>query len=89
MLDIETQIKQFVLDNLVFGGTLDDIDADASFMASGTIDSLGVLELITFVEETYGIEVLDEEVLPENFDSVRNLATYICAKLNIPHALAA
>ena len=89
MLDIETQIKQFVLDNLVFGGTLDDIDADASFMASGTIDSLGVLELITFVEERYGIEVLDEEVLPENFDSVRNLATYICTKLNVVHAVAA
>ncbi len=89
MLDIETRIKQFVLDNLVFGGTLDDIDADASFMASGTIDSLGVLELITFVEETYGIEVLDEDVLPENFDSVRTLATYICTKLNVAHALAA
>ncbi len=89
MLELETQIKQFVLDTFVFDGTLDDINQDVSFMASGMIDSLGVLELISFVEETYGIEVLDDEVVPENFDSVRNLATYIHSKLDVAVAMAA
>jgi acyl carrier protein len=87
MIGLETQIKQFVLDTFVFGGSLADIDENASFLANGTIDSLGVLELITFVEETYGIEVYDEEVLPENFDSVQHLAAYVRMKSSV--ALAA
>lgn len=89
MTTLETQIKQFVLDNFLFGGDVAAIDDELSFMASGTIDSLGVLELIGFVEETYGIEVLDEDVLPENFDSVRNLANYIRAKTTSPLLVAA
>jgi acyl carrier protein len=80
MIGLESEIKQFVLDTFVFGGSLDDIDDDASFLANGTIDSLGVLELISFVEDTYGVEVYDDEVLPENFDSVRHLAAYVRTK---------
>lgn len=89
MMEIEMQIKQFVLDNFLFGGSLDDIDVDASLINTGIIDSLGVLQLISFVEETYGIEVADEEVVPQNFDSVRNLTAYIRAKLNVSTAMPA
>jgi acyl carrier protein len=89
MMEIEIQIKQFVLDNFLFGGSLDDIDAGASLINTGIIDSLGVMELIAFSEETYGIEVADAEVVPQNFDSVRNLATYIQAKLNVSTAMPA
>ena len=83
---IEAQIKQFLLDNFVYGGSADDIADDASFMANGIIDSLGVLELISFAEAEYGIEVADEEVLPENFDSVQALAGYIRSKQEAPVA---
>jgi acyl carrier protein len=89
MTEIETQIKQFVLDTFLFGGSLDDIKDEESFIANGTLDSLGVLTLISFVEETYGIEVADDEVVPENFDSVRGLATYVRTKMNVPTAVAA
>jgi acyl carrier protein len=87
MTGLEVQIKQFVLDTFLFGGSLDEIDEEASFLANGTIDSLGVLELIAFVEETYGVEVDDEDVIPENFDSVRRLADYVRSKNGV--ALAA
>ncbi len=79
-MDIETRIKQFVLDNFVYGGSLNEIKDEASFMAEGIIDSLGVLELIAFVEDAFAIEVADEEVLPENFGSVRGMARYIREK---------
>ena len=88
-MHIETQIKQFMLDNFLFGGSLDDIVDDASFMANGIVDSLGVLELISFVEETYAVEVSDEEVVPENFDSVNQMAAYIRSKVAEPMVLAA
>ncbi len=80
MIALEQEIKQFVLDTFLFGGSLDDIDENASFLANGTIDSLGVLELIAFAEERYGVEVEDDEVVPANFDGVRRLANYIRTK---------
>ncbi len=80
MVTLEQEIKQFVLDTFLFGGSLDDIHENASFLANGTIDSLGVLELIAFAEEHYGVEVEDDEVVPANFDGVRRLANYIRTK---------
>lgn len=88
-MEIETQIKQFVLDNFLFGGSLDDIDAEASLMKTGVIDSLGVLQLISFAEETFGITIEDEEVVPDNFDSVRNLAGYLREKLSVSEPVPA
>ena len=50
---------------------------DASFLEEGIVDSTGVLELVLFVEETFGITVNDEEIVPDNFDSVEKLARYV------------
>jgi len=47
------------------------------------VDSTGILELLLFVEETFGVEVTDEEVIPDNFDSVERLTRYICTKQGI------
>ena len=53
---------------------------DASFLENGIIDSMNVLELVMFVEETFGVKVQDSEIIPDNFDSVSKLAAYIAAK---------
>ncbi|RLC79677.1 MAG: acyl carrier protein, partial [Chloroflexi bacterium] len=50
------------------------------FLEEGIVDSTGVLELVMFVEETFGVTVEDEEILPENFDSVTQLARYVRVK---------
>jgi acyl carrier protein len=50
---------------------------DASFLEEGIVDSMGIMELVMFVEETFGITVDDEELVPDNFDSVSKLAAYI------------
>ena len=53
---------------------------DASFLEEGIVDSTGVLELVLFVEETFQVTVEDQEIVPENFDSVNKLAAYIQRK---------
>ena len=57
---------------------------DASFLDRGIIDSTGVLEVVTFLEDTFGITVGDSEMLPENLDSVKNLTAFVERKLANP-----
>lgn len=75
----ERIIADFIRENFVFDGT--EVDPGASFLDSGLIDSTGILEIVLFVEETFGITVEDDEVLPEHFDSVHRLAAYVHRKL--------
>jgi acyl carrier protein len=79
-MTIETQIRQYILENFLFTDDESALRDDASFLEEGIVDSTGVLELVMFVEETFGIEVADEEIVPENFDSVEKLARYVRAK---------
>ena len=80
MNDIKTSITAFIVDNFLFG-TADNLQDDTSFLEEGIIDSTGVLELITFLEETYDITVDDEELIPENLDSINNVTAFLNAKL--------
>jgi acyl carrier protein len=77
---IGDQIRQFIVDNYVFDDRVRAFGDDDSFLDSGFIDSTGVLELVMFVEETFNVEVSDEDVVPENFDSVNNLVRYLSRK---------
>ena len=79
-MPIETLIRAYVLENFLFTDDDGQLQNDASFLEEGIIDSTGVLELVMFVEETFSITVEDEEILPENFDSVTQLARYVQLK---------
>jgi len=72
-------IRKFVIDNYLFGeeGKLGDED---SFMETGIIDSTGILELVRFLESTYRVKVADEELIPDNLDSVNKIVSFIQAK---------
>ena len=74
-------IRSFVTENYIFGQELTFADSD-SFLESGIIDSTGVLQLVSYLEETYGITVEDNELTPENLDSVNSVAAYLGRKLN-------
>jgi acyl carrier protein len=78
-MDYLKDVRSFVASNLLFGDT-DSFQNETSFLESGVIDSMGILELITFVEKTYGIKVEPEEMVPENFDSVNKLAFFLSKK---------
>jgi acyl carrier protein len=73
------KIKEFIIENFLFGED-SDLNDDTSFLEEGIIDSTGVLELIEFLEEDFEIEIDDEDLIPENLDSLNNLEKFI-AKL--------
>jgi acyl carrier protein len=77
---IAQQIREFVVSNFMFGQNGDGLADDQSFLESGIIDSTGVLELIAFVEERFSVAVADDEIVPANLDSVRQLAAFITRK---------
>ena len=78
-MKIKEQIRAFVMSNFYVAdpAALDDV---ASLLDSGIIDSTGVLEVISFIEDTFGITVEDHEMLPENLDSIERIATFIARK---------
>ncbi len=80
-MTIEEQIRQYIADNFLFSDDGYQLSDDASFLEEGIVDSTGVLELVMFVEETFDVMVEDEEIVPESFDSVSRLATYIRRKI--------
>lgn len=86
-MSTETSIRDYILENFLFTTDHGQLQDDASFLEEGIVDSTGVLELVMFVEETFGITVEDEEIVPENFDSVQQLARYARLKMGTkrPH----
>ncbi len=77
---IQADVTDFIVQNYLFGNASDAPKADASFMESGLVDSTGILELIAHVEAKYGIKVADEELVPENLDTVARIAAFVQAK---------
>ncbi len=77
---VEQRLRNFIVENFLFGDENDGLGDSDSLLERGVIDSTGVLEMIAFLERTYGIHVDDDELLPENFDSIKNVADYIHRK---------
>jgi len=77
--DIKQQVRQFILDNFMMGGKA-EISDDASFMDRHIIDSTGFLELISFVEQSFDIQISDDEMVPENLDSLNNIERFVQKK---------
>jgi acyl carrier protein len=82
-MDIKKTISTFILDYFLSGDESRTVADDDSFIDKGIIDSTGVLELVAFIEETFDIRIEDEELIPENLDSVNRLITYIQLKLKV------
>lgn len=78
--DIESSIKDFIHRNFLMNSSQSSFSNTDSFMEKGIIDSTGILELVNFIQQSYQIEILDEELVPENLDTVQNICTYIKRK---------
>ncbi len=79
MSDMKDQVRGFVIEHFLFGQAA-GLQDNASFLEQGIMDSTGVLELVAFLEETFAIKVADEELLPENLDSVDLICAYVGRK---------
>jgi acyl carrier protein len=76
-VDTKAQLRQYIAEVLLFSESGYEYDDNASFLEQGILDSMGVMELVYFVEETFGVKVADKDLTPENFDSVERLADYV------------
>ena len=73
-------IRMFILQNYLFTEDQSALQDDTSFLESGIVDSTGMMEVIFFLEESWSIKVEDEEMIPENLDSVSNLVAFLKRK---------
>ena len=82
MNEIERDVRVFISENFILDGEV--LEGDASLTGEGVLDSMGVLELIMFVEERFGFKVPDEDTLPENFDSIDRIVRYLDQRVAAP-----
>jgi acyl carrier protein len=78
---VRATVRGFIANNFLYGEAEESLADDTSFLATGMIDSTGILELVTFLEHTFGIRVEDDEVVPENLDSLGRITAYVARKL--------
>ena len=81
MSAIREKVRAFVIENFLFGND-EGLKDDTSFLDEGIIDSTGILELVSFVEEEFSMSVEDEELVPENLDSINNVVAYLEKKMS-------
>ena len=80
MNERKKKVREFIVENFLFGDE-NGLKDDSSFLEEGIIDSTGVLELVKFLEDTFSIKVDDEELVPENLDSLDYIAAYLDSKI--------
>ncbi|MBW1753874.1 MAG: acyl carrier protein [Deltaproteobacteria bacterium] len=80
-MEYKQAIREFIVENFLFGDS-NGLADDTSFLEEGIIDSTGILELVTYLEEEFSITVEDEELVPENLDSINNVVTFLKMKSN-------
>jgi len=79
-MSTEAKIKSFILENFLFTDDESAIGNDESLLDRGVIDSTGVMEVILFLEEEFGVQVQDDEIIPENLDSISNIKRFVESK---------
>lgn len=75
--NLRDQLREFILENYLFTDDQNELSDDSSFLETGILDSMGVLELIAFLNEDLGVKVETGEMVPENLDGIDRLLTFI------------
>lgn len=78
---IQEQVHDYIVQNFLFGEETDELNDDDSLLELGVLDETGILELVLFLEETYGVTVNRDDLSPENFESVNSISSYVLSHL--------
>ncbi len=81
-METKGEIRNFIIENFFYGQDDQALTDDTSFLQNGIIDSTGVLELVSFLQEKYTIHIADDELIPENLDSLSKVELFIMKKRN-------
>jgi len=79
-MDVAGAVRSFIVEYFLFGDD-ENLNDHTSFIEEAIVDSTGILELVAFVEETFSIRVEDEELIPENLDSISSVERYVSSKM--------
>ena len=79
-MSIEKTIREYVLENYLFTDDQNELSNNDSFLEKGILDSTGILEIINLIEDEYSISVEDDEMIPENLDSVDHIVAFVNKK---------
>ena len=79
-MSVEQKVRSYILENFLFSDDESALNSGDSFLEKGVLDSTGILEVIYFLEEEFEISIDDEEMIPENLDSVNNIVRFIGSK---------
>lgn len=79
-MSVEQQVRSYILENFLFTDDESELNSADSFLDNGILDSTGILEVIYFLEDEFDIKVDDEEMVPENLDSVNNIVKFVAKK---------
>jgi len=82
-ISVGEQVRGFIQDRFLASAGLDRVDEGESLVENGVIDSTGVLELVHFLEETFAIKIEDDELVPDNLDSIRNIVAFLERKTTV------
>jgi len=77
-LDVEEKIKRYVAEKLQTGSS-ERLEADDSLFEAGVLDSVGIFDLVTYLEGEFGVEIGDEQIVPENFESIGAITRFVHA----------
>ncbi len=79
-MSIAAEVEQFIVADIAAGRGIDSVPHDRDLLAEGIIDSLGITELITFLEGKYSIEIVDDDIDADNFRSIESIVTFVEGK---------
>lgn len=80
-IDVKDKLLIFLQNNILYNESVNEIDGDESLIDNGYIDSTGIIGLVTFIEKTFDFKIYDNEIIPENFDSINSIYMYINRKI--------
>lgn len=78
-MDVQARVKQFIVDNFYVSDPA-ELGAETSLITGGYVDSTGMLEVITFLESEFGIRIKDQEMVPENLETIGQIAAFVARK---------
>lgn len=79
--EFKVEIESYIKENFLFDSTT-NIDSEQSLLQAGIVDSTGILEIVTFLEEKFGVIIDDSELIPDNLDSITRISNFLNRKLN-------
>jgi acyl carrier protein len=79
-MSIQNTVKNFITENILFSDNGYPYKLEDSFLEKGIVDSMNVMEIVAFVEETFGVTIKDSDIVPSNFDSIANITKFVETK---------